>query len=92
MKKKLIITSAIAAVAVFWAFAAHQNDTADPAPQAPRHMSGRLISQDDFTRAAEETVNGVVSVKSFATPHTRQSYGNQGSYYNDPLLDLPTTM
>ena len=88
MKKKLIITSAIAAVAVFWAFAAHQNDTAEPAPQAPSHMSGRLISQDDFTRAAEETVNGVVSVKSFATPHTRQSYGNQGSYYNDPLLDF----
>ncbi len=88
MKKKLIITSAIAAIAVFWAFAARQTESSDVTAQSDTHISGRLISQDDFTRAAEETVNGVVSVKSYATPHSRQSYGNQGGYYNDPLLDF----
>lgn len=36
---------------------------------------GRLISQDDFTNAAESTVNGVVSVKSYATPRSQQ-YSN----------------
>ena len=47
--------------------------------------SGRIIYQDDFTRTAEQTVNGVVSVKSFATP--RNIYGGmQGGqyYYEDP--------
>ncbi|MDE6526015.1 MAG: Do family serine endopeptidase [Muribaculaceae bacterium] len=33
----------------------------------------RYISQDDFIRTAEATVNGVVSVKSYATPRTGQS-------------------
>ena len=67
MKKKLIITSAIAAIAVFWAFAARQTESSDVTAQSDTHISGRLISQDDFTRAAEETVNGVVSVKSYAS-------------------------
>ena len=40
--------------------------TAAAVPQTS--TSGRLISQDDFTNAAESTVNGVVSVKSYATP------------------------
>lgn len=88
MKKKLIITSAIAAIAVFWAFA-NRNDSTEATQQPETHISGRLISQDDFTRAAEETVNGVVSVKSYATPRSRQAYGNQGGqYFNDPLFDF----
>lgn len=88
MKKKMIITSAIAAIAVFWAFA-KSTDSTEVTQQPETHIAGRLISQDDFTRAAEETVNGVVSVKSFATPRSRQSYGNQGGqYFNDPLLDF----
>lgn len=49
--------------------------------------SSAPISQDDFINAAESTVNGVVSVKSFATP--RQSYSNRGQadpFFNDPLF------
>lgn len=48
------------------------------------------ISQADFIHASEQTVNGVVSVKSYATPP--QSYGNRhGGYsdqYTDPFLSL----
>ena len=45
-----------------------------------------MISQDDFIKASEQTVNGVVSVKSYATPQVRQqNYGNQ---YSDPLLEF----
>lgn len=39
---------------------------------AAAEPGGRLISQDDFTNAAESTVNGVVSVKSYATPRSQQ--------------------
>lgn len=48
--------------------------------------NSRMISQDDFIKASEQTVNGVVSVKSYATPQVRQqNYGNQ---YSDPLLEF----
>ena len=50
---------------------------------------GRVIYQDDFTNAAEQTVNGVVSVKSFATPQQRmQQRGYSGDYFDDPLLEF----
>lgn len=40
----------------------------------------------DFTSAAESTVNGVVSIKSYATPRGNNgSYGNGGGYYMDPF-------
>ena len=45
----------------------------------------RVISQDDFVRAAESTVNGVVSVKSFATP--RQQQMPQQGFFNDPFFE-----
>ena len=89
MKKKLIITSVIVAAAVAWAFA-RQSDAAETSSSADsRPVSERLISQADFVRTAEETVNGVVSVKSYATPRSRQTYGNQGSqYYSDPFFEF----
>jgi hypothetical protein len=43
--------------------------------------SSRVINQDDFTSAAESTVNGVVSVKSYATP--RSQYSNYSSNVPD---------
>ncbi|MDE5643312.1 MAG: Do family serine endopeptidase [Muribaculaceae bacterium] len=70
-----IISSAMLLSAA--AMTAQENTTAT-------HQGGRVIYQDDFTNTAAETVNGVVSVKSFATP--RQSYGNR-SY--DPFADDP---
>lgn len=50
-------------------------------------MPAAYISQDDFIRASEQTVNGVVSVKSFATPRQQQQYGNRGGAYADPFSD-----
>ena len=40
----------------------------------------------DFTRAAESTINGVVSIKSYATPRASQYQQQQGGY--DPFLDF----
>lgn len=53
-----------------------------------RQAGGRVIYQDDFTNTAAATVNGVVSVKSFATP--RQSYGNRGydPFFEDPFFEF----
>ncbi len=56
------------------------SDSAAPSGSTPRSY----ISQDDFIKAAESTVNGVVSVKSFATPQAQR--GGYGGY--DPLLDF----
>ena len=39
----------------------------------------------DFTHAAESTINGVVSIKSYATP---RSYGNSAGRYADPLYEF----
>lgn len=43
-----------------------------------------LSAQPDFTKAAESTVNGVVSVKTYATP---RGYGNYNDFYNDPFFE-----
>lgn len=40
----------------------------------------------DFTKAAESTVNGVVSIKSYATPRGYGGYGNDG-FFNDPFFE-----
>lgn len=49
--------------------------------------SGKFISQDDFTRAAEETVNGVVSVKSYANPRQARQRGGYSDedFFMDPF-------
>ncbi len=36
----------------------------------------RVLSRNDFVDAAERTVNGVVSVKSFVTPQDRSQAGS----------------
>lgn len=67
---KFIITSAVSAMII---------------ASCTAQDNSRMISQDDFIKASEQTVNGVVSVKSYATPQVRQqNYGNQ---YSDPLLE-----
>lgn len=88
MKKKLIITSIVTAAAAFGVFAwANEPAQADTQSASDSRTSGRLISQDDFTRTAEETVNGVVSVKSFASLRSRD-YNSPGEYYYDPFFDF----
>lgn len=45
----------------------------------------------DFTHAAESTINGVVSIKSFASPRGYNGYGNrqqQQTPFSDPLFDF----
>lgn len=47
----------------------------------------RPVDNSDFTAAAESTINGVVSIKSYATPRSR--YSNQGSdFFSDPFFDF----
>lgn len=41
--------------------------------------------QEAFVNAAESTINGVVSVKSFATPRTQSYSGND--FFNDPFFE-----
>lgn len=45
------------------------------------------ISEDDFVTAAESTVNGVVSVKSYATPRA-SSYSSASPFFNDPFFEF----
>lgn len=98
MKKGIVITLSIAAVVALAAHGALQmtassaNDSRQDSDNAAavassRTVTGssRFISQDDFIATAEQTVNGVVSVKSFATPQSRSV---QGSYFDDPFFDF----
>ena len=39
----------------------------------------------DFTKAAESTINGVVSIKSFVTPRSYNGMG--GGFFDDPFLE-----
>lgn len=49
-------------------------------------VSQRVTPPTDFTQAAESTINGVVSIKSYATPRGYQ-YGN-GNSFSDPFFDF----
>lgn len=71
--------TSIIAVAVMMAASAGMNDVLAARP-------GSFISQDDFVNAAESTVNGVVSVKSYATP--QRQYQGGGDFFNDPFFDF----
>ena len=89
-----VIVAATAAISISAANSGEtDNNTDSPAAavekpsQRNRSGAGRVIYQDDFTNAAEQTVNGVVSVKSYATP--RQSrVASPDSYFNDPLFEF----
>ena len=89
--KKTIITAALATVitagvcGAITSYAASAttdkaNETSAGTSSSSDPQTGRFISQDDFTRTAEATVNGVVSVKSYATPRQR---GNDMQNYGD---------
>ncbi len=49
-----------------------------------QHHDSQPGAYPDFTQAAESTINGVVSIKSYATPRQRQQQYSQGY---DPLLE-----
>ncbi|MDE6704031.1 MAG: Do family serine endopeptidase [Muribaculaceae bacterium] len=64
-------------------------ETVKPSKRNRSGCEGRVIYQDDFTNAAEQTVNGVVSVKSYATPRQQQRGGYGGEeFFSDPLLEF----
>lgn len=44
-------------------------------------------TREDFTRTAESTVNGVVSVKSYATPRQQRQY-SQSDFFSDPFFEF----
>lgn len=48
--------------------------------------SGNPVPPSDFTHAAESTINGVVSIKSYATPRGYSGGYNRG--YSDPLYEF----
>lgn len=50
-------------------------------------MPAATLSQQDFINAAESTVNGVVSVKSFATPRQRYSQQGYNPFADDPFFE-----
>lgn len=58
------------------------------AVSAQTSPTSRIITQDDFTRTAESTVNGVVSVKSYATPRTLQQMQSGSNIFSDPFFDF----
>lgn len=66
------------------------------APRASSHglvkvTSGAAGVPTDFTEAAESTINGVVSIKSYVSRHSRSnSYGgyNRQDIFNDPFFEF----
>lgn len=82
MKKSFIILS-LAAVSVLSACAQTQQSDVPAVVGVPT-----VIDQSDFIRAAESTVNGVVSIKSYATPRQQRYSGNDGfDPFSDPLFE-----
>ena len=69
--KKLVLSLISSAVVAMPLFAAGDNGG---------------YTREDFTRTAESTVNGVVSVKSYATPRMRQQYSHD--FFNDPFFEF----
>ncbi|MCH5319556.1 MAG: Do family serine endopeptidase [Paramuribaculum sp.] len=48
-------------------------------------VAERSAVETDFTKAAESTINGVVSIKSFAVP---KGYSSSGNPFNDPFFEF----
>ncbi len=45
-------------------------------------------SHSDFTTAAESTINGVVSIKSYATPRGYSQNSGNGGFFGDPFSNI----
>lgn len=87
MAMKIFIISAACAMSMSLTACAQNSGAATKAAADSLVISApaTVISQADFIRASEQTVNGVVSVKSYATP--RQNYGRGQQGYADPFSD-----
>ncbi len=83
MKKTLILLSIVSSCAFTSCAQTPESTTNTKTVYVP----GQTISQDDFIHAAESTVNGVVSVKSYATPRVAKQRGSYSDFFNDPLFE-----
>ena len=86
---KTFLISAACTLGLSMAACAQTSPVAPETATAPAisGMPSATITQGDFIKAAEQTVNGVVSVKSFATPQ-QSGYGRQAPQgYADPFSD-----
>ena len=82
----VIATGALVASA---AAAACSDSTKASATDGFLTVGQRQATNTDFTRAAESSINGVVSIKSFATPRQQRAYSNRGDdFFNDPLFEF----
>lgn len=89
-----IVSSAITVVAVN-SFTAGDNSQSYTLSENGMNTDGNIykVSHNvtpptDFTHAAESTINGVVSIKSYATPRGYNYGGGQASPFSDPLFDF----
>ena len=82
----VIATGALVASA---AAAACSDSTKASATDGFLTVGQRQATNTDFTRAAESSINGVVSIKSFATPRQQRAYSNRGDdFFNDPFFEF----
>jgi len=88
-----VITSATTVMAINSTDHATNHTTDTTTPDKNNHQEGAVytISQratppTDFTSAAESTVNGVVSIKSFASAKSQYQGGNE--MFSDPFFDF----
>ena len=90
MKKAIITVAAAIGISAgilgcIRLYASNAPETSEASADAPAiNAPSRYISQDDFIRTAEATVNGVVSVKSYATPRR----GNGADIYGGDIFDF----
>ncbi|MDE5750330.1 MAG: S1C family serine protease, partial [Duncaniella sp.] len=85
-----IICSAATAVAVTSATAPDR--AAFPAAGEPEGgafytVANSVTPATDFTKAAESTINGVVSIKSFSTPRGYAQQGGGQGFFGDPFFE-----
>ena len=88
MKKAILAAIPLMLAGAAMPVACTHTQAQDATPATTTPAPGRFIAQDDFVRAAESTVNGVVSVKSFASPNRRQGVQQGGNYFDDPFFEF----
>lgn len=90
-----VLSSAVTAVAMKQALfnddeAKSFNELFDPGSASAgvlRKVSQLPANPSDFTTAAESTINGVVSIKSYATPRGYSRGNGGGGFFDDPFLE-----
>lgn len=93
-----VLSSAVTAGVMKEAFTSRGDDFSSAATEADYNggAGGRLYTvgmspaaaATDFTQAAESSINGVVSIKSYATPRNSSGgYSGGGGFFNDPFFE-----